>query len=135
KRDLDLPSRQTIRLTGFAREVVAYPDLAAFEAAQKSSPHPLAEKAFFPVGLFAAASGEKPTPSSHAMFAGTVIESSEMTNEHTGSKFHWLLVESLDATFDVVADPSCITGKTEPGAIVQIACWMFGRILEENETA
>ncbi|MEO1543780.1 MAG: hypothetical protein AAFR75_07160 [Pseudomonadota bacterium] len=124
-----VPAKCNVRLTGFAREVAAYETETAFDEAQKSSPHPLAAQSFFPVGMFAAASGENQTPSSHAMFAGEVIEASEFVNEHTQGRYQWMLVKSLDATFDVVADPTCITGEITPGAIVQVACWLFGRVL------
>ncbi|MEO1206899.1 MAG: hypothetical protein AAFV45_11260 [Pseudomonadota bacterium] len=126
------PSKCNIRLAGFAREVSAYPNEAAFDEAQSASPHPLAAQSFFPVGMFAAASGDSQSPSSHAMFAGEVLETAQFINEETKNPYQWMLVKSLEATFDVVADPSCITGTVEPGAIVQVACWMFGRILPET---
>lgn len=133
-----LPAEAEVRFTGFAREVKTYTDEAAFYDAQDDAGHPFAALSFFPIGMFAAASGEKgpaAQPSAHAMFAGRLVEAAELTNEKTGRPYHWLLVETLGATYDVVADPDTIAGDLTPGAIVQIACWMFGRILPPETSA
>ncbi len=128
----ELPAEAEVRFTGFAREVRAFYDDDAYYAAQEESDHPFAATSFVPVGMFAAASGEKGAPalpSAHAMFTGRIVEAAVLTNEKTRRPYHWLLVESLGATYDVVADPAIVTGVIAPGATVQVACWMFGRIL------
>lgn len=136
-----LPAECEVRFTGFAREVQAHRNDDAFTAAQTGSPHPLAAQAFFPVGMFAAAAGEggvqsqgdsPAQPSSHAMLTGKVVACAKLMNEETSAHYHWLRVESLDATFDVVADPDVVEGDITIGAIVQVACWMFGRILPDE---
>ena len=52
-----------------------------------------------------------------------------LVNEATAQNFHWLLVESLEASYDIVADPSVVSGEITQGGTIECACWMFGRIL------
>lgn len=123
-----------VRLTGFARELRGFPDEAAFVAGTAGNGEHLAPRAFIPMGLFAAASasGEEDQPgppSSTAILTGRVGAHQLFTNEETSQKFHWLLVECLDATFDVVADPSIVTGDVVVGGTVECACWIVGRVL------
>lgn len=130
--DHGLPAEADVRLTGFAREVVAFPDDSSYDAAHGEKGPPFAPKSFFPIGIFASASGEDDAPalpSAHAMFTGRIIEAVELVNERTRRPYHWLLIESLSATFDVVADPESVTGTLTPGATVKVTAWMFGRVL------
>lgn len=132
------PLVATVKISGFARELKAYADEASYNAADCGLGTPqLAVQAFIPVGLFAAAeagaanpSEKKAAPSSAALITGRVLEVSRMTNESTGQDFFWLLVDSLDATFDVLADPEIVSGEIVPGGIVEASVWLFGRIAE-----
>ena len=91
-------------------------------------------QSFFPVGLFAEAdaksAGKHAVPSSNALINGIVRGHRELVNEFTGQTFHWLEVESLSATYDIVASPGIISGDIIEGGIVQASCWLFGRILK-----
>lgn len=134
--DREPPLLVGVRMTGFAREVQGYPTAEAYTAAAAEGGQrlELAPQAFIPTGLFAAASeagdGEASAPpSSNAVFTGRVAAHELLTNEETGQRFHWLLVESLDARFDVVADPAVVAGDIAVGGTVECACWMIGRIL------
>lgn len=127
------PASWRAQICGFARELKAFRSGAVYEESQSAEPK-LAAKAFIPVGLFASAAngnGEAPEqPSATALLTGRVIETSLMTNEATGLQFHWLLVESLEATFDVVADPSIVTGEIIRGGAVEALVQLFGRVLD-----
>lgn len=136
------PSVRRVRLSGFAREIAAFADDAAYSAARDptdASEPKLAPQAFIPIGLFAAAQStddangadEKP-PSSAALFTGRIADHRTFTNEATGHTFEWLLVESLDATFDVLADPAVVQGTIVVGGTVEAAVWLFGRFLDET---
>ena len=57
------------------------------------------------------------------------MEYSTLSNEETGEEFHWFLVQSADATFDIVADPAVVPKGVQIGDIVQIGCLFFGRIV------
>ena len=61
---------------------------------------------------------------------GKILEYRAFTNEASGKDFVWLLVESLEATFDIVADPDVITGELKAGSTIETAVWMFGRFLD-----
>jgi hypothetical protein len=50
-------------------------------------------------------------------------------------RLHWLLVESLEATFDIVADPEVVLGEITAGGTIEAAVMMFGRLLETGELA
>lgn len=128
----EMPAVRNVRLTGFAHELLAYESADAFNAAQTEVTN-FAAQSFFPVGLIAAPAGRvepgaPPTPT--ALMTGKVVEHQTLTNEETGREFKWLLVESLSATFDIVADPEIITGEIVDGGTIQVSCWIFGRMLD-----
>lgn len=126
--DRPLPFLAHVKLTGFAREIKV---LAATDAS--SSRASSSARGFMPLGLFGDrdphADGPLQAPSSHALLTARIVEHSKLTNEETGLAFHWLLVQSADATFDVVADPILVPTDLEAGSVVEIGCWFFGRIL------
>lgn len=139
-RDAAWPAIRQVRLVGFARELQAFASDAAYYAARGTPDGDhvkLAAHAFIPTGLFAAAQGDASAdastaamPSSAALLTGKIIEHRALTNEETGNVFQWLLVESLEATFDIVADPAVVTGEIVDGGTIEAAVWMFGRILD-----
>lgn len=134
QRQRELPFLAGVRLSGFARELSAYASAEAYtEATKDGEKMQLGPQAFIPMGLFAAAENgagdDSQPPSSSAILTGRVLEHRMLVNEATAQRFHWLLVESLDASYDIVADPSVVSGSIEPGGTVECACWLFGRIL------
>lgn len=130
-----LPFRVQARITGFARQVRAFADEAAY-AADKSGPLgeiAMAPRAFIPVGQFGETSDEAPPQSvaSTALITGHVSEHRVLVNEVTGRSFHWMLVDSLAASFDIVADPESVTGDIVEGGTVEVGCVLIGRLLQE----
>lgn len=132
----ELPVKQNVRLSAFARELQAYASEAAYFDAQDGEDKPVfAPQAFIPVGLFAREQSEEvgesaaQVPESTAFFTGRVVEHSRLVNEKTGHEFDWLLVETLDATLDVLADPAIVAGEIVEGGTVQVSAIMFGRVL------
>ena len=144
-RQTQWPAIKHVRLSGFAREMHAFASDDAYYAARGApdADNPkLASHAFIPMGLFAAAQSENDDagtvpepPTSAALLTGKVLEHRTLTNEATGNDFVWLLVESLEATFDIVADPAIVTGEIVDSGTIEAAVWMFGRILEDDEGA
>lgn len=139
------PDLRHVRLTAFAREMQAFSSDEAYYAARGApdgdSPK-LAAHAYIPLGLFAAAidgdgsaPAEAATPESSALLTGTILEHRTLTNESTGQDFVWLLVQSLEATFDIVADPAVITGELTDGGTIEAAVIMFGRVLDEAQAS
>ena len=129
----EIPAIRRVRLAGFAREITAFASEKTYFAAQDRKPA-FAARSFVPVGMFAAAmdgeADETPPPSSAALLTGEVLEHQLLTNEETGRSFHWLLVESADATFDILADPEVVTGNIVFGGTVEVACLLLGRFLD-----
>lgn len=135
-----LPAVRHVRLTAFTRELTAHVNEGAyFEAQRKAVEQPqLAAKAFIPVGLFAPeesgieAGGDPlaPVPASTAIFTGKVIEHNRLTNGATGHAFEWMLVETLDATIDVLADPAIVKGEIVEGGTIEASALLFGRLLD-----
>lgn len=136
-----LPVKQRVRLSAFAREILGFADEAAYYAAQEGQDRPVfAPQSFVPVGLFANEQSEEdpgalqiPVPASSAFFSGRVLEHNSLINETTGRPFAWLLVETLDATLDVLADPDIISGTITEDGIVQVSAVVFGRVLGSSE--
>lgn len=130
------PAVRTVRIAGFGRELQAFASDADYAAANRARPEPgLAAKSFIPIGIFAAAgaeanAGEPKAPSSAALLTGRIIDHRRYSNEVTSREFYWLLVESLDATFDVIADPEIVKGEIVTGGTVEVSCWLFGRFLD-----
>lgn len=152
--NIELPQVRRARISGFARELRCHADEAAFAAAVETGEEGasrLAAQAFVPLGMFeraavphavngngnvasdasGAETDEQADPSSTALINGRVLQHAKLVNEETGQAFHWLLVESLAATYDIVADPQLVTADIAPGCIVETACWLFGRILAD----
>lgn len=132
----DLPFHAQARITGFARQVRAFANEAAY-AADKSGPLGeigMAPRAFIPVGQFAETSDDDApeAAASTALFTGRVGEYRRYVNEVTGQAFHWMLVESLAATFDVVADPEVVTGDIVEGGTVEVGCVLIGRLIDAS---
>jgi hypothetical protein len=133
------PAIRHVRLAGFAREMQIFADEDAYYAARGAPDGQhvkLSAHAFIPIGLFAVAEdGEavKSTqaPTSAALLTGKIIEHRIFTNEATGRDFVWMLVESLEATFDILADPAVIAGDVSDNATIEAAVWMFGRFLDQ----
>ena len=134
------PVIRHVRLSCFAREMQVFADEAAYYAARGApdAEHPkLSAHAFIPVGLFAVAqevNGDAATPpqapSSAALLTGKILEHRTYTNEASGKDFVWMLVESLEVTFDILADPAVVTGEIADGATIEAAVWIFGRFLD-----
>lgn len=129
------PTQARANLCGFARDLTAFPDEAAYYAARKGGEDPqLSSKAFIPIGLVASEhSGEREDsgaqePASTALLTGRVAEYRRLTNEATGCQFDWMLVETLEATFDIVADPGIVSGTIVDGGTIETTVLLFGRL-------
>lgn len=133
------PAVRRVRLSGFAREMQVFGSEADYYAARGApdAEHPkLSAHAFIPIGLFEAsqstadAASVPLAASSASLMTGKILEHRTLTNEASGLDFVWMLVESLDATFDIVADPAVVTGELADGGTVEASVWMFGRFLD-----
>ncbi len=135
-----LPATWHCRVTGFCRNLTIHPDASSLPEIGEGQR--LASKALIPIGLFndpdeqgegeggSEGGGRPNTAEPTAWLTGTVRAHRLLENEATGRAFHWLSVESLAATFDLVADPDIVTGEIVEGAIVEVMAWMFARVMD-----
>jgi len=124
-RDLALPHQGPARIVGFAHQIKAFASAEAFEAARNAD-LPFAPQSFVPLGLF---QDTDTPPSASALVVGRVVRNREAVNEITGQPFHALVVEGLDATYDIVADPNAVEGAIARNGTVEVTCTLFGRLL------
>ena len=138
RQDTVWPTIKRVRLSGFARELKCFASDEAYLSDSEVRPEPrFSATAFIPIGLFAAAEADRashgknqPAPSSNALVTGRIAEHRLFTNEVSNCDFHWFLIESLEATFDVIADPQIVKGDIVPGGTIETTCTMFGRFLD-----
>jgi hypothetical protein len=132
------PALARARLCGFARELAAFPDEVSYYAARIGGDSPqLSSKAFIPIGLFASeqpgdagTGSEAQAPASTALLTGRVAEYRRLTNEATNSPFEWMLVETLEAMIDIVADPATVSGVIAEGGTIETTVLLFGRLAD-----
>jgi hypothetical protein len=126
RRDLALPALVDARVAAFAHEVACHNSEAAYLAARQNDP-PLATRVFIPAGLFQPAD-EAARPEAIALLSGIVRETAERTNDWTGARYRWALVESYDSCFDVVIDPALLGEAPAVGGVVSSSFWLCGRV-------
>lgn len=128
-----LPATWNCRVTGFCRNLNVHPDSSTLPEIGEGQR--LAAQALIPIGLFNDDTDEEVAPTSSppeptAWLTGIVRAHRLLENEATGRSFHCLSVESLAATYDLVADPDIVTGEIAEGRIVEVMAWMFARVLD-----
>lgn len=125
---LALPATAEVQIVAFAGEVEAFPTLEAYESREGEGPQ-LAAQAFIPAGMFTEDFEQSTTPEAIAVLSGHVRESETRRNGHSGKRFHYALVESLEATFDVVVDPELLPEPPAVGGVLAGTFWLSGRLL------
>lgn len=124
---LRLPAIAPVQIAAFAHELSVYPTVEAFDASQAEEVR-FASQSFIPSGLFTP-DGKRTDPAqSYAIFAGHVKASELKQNSFTDRPFYWALVESLDATFDVVIDPE-MTDDVPPVGGVMVGSYYLSGLL------
>lgn len=130
--NLALPQVCQIQLTAFAsNDFQIFADEKAYENSQEGELK-YASKSFVPVGLFAfgeASDIDLTAVRPVGKFAGEVKEFELKTNELSGEKFYWFLVETLGGETDVVADVKLIKDEPKIGGIVSGQFWLSGKIV------
>ncbi len=123
---LALPISVPVQLAAFAHELSCYDSPEAFAADQTGIRY--APKSFIPSGMFLAEGESAGPPRSQAIFTGIILETGKRINQLTGESFDWILVDSLDGSFDVVADPQLINHDLQVGGVVYGSFWLSGLI-------
>lgn len=100
------------------------------EIARRGSIAKLAAESFIPAGLFNPGGTPKNPPQAEGIMTGHVLECNTVSNPFTGRKFHRMKVRTYAATFDVVCDPSRLTGAPTPGNVISGVFWFTGQLLQ-----
>ena len=125
---MDYPQNVEIQLTAFATDLEFYPNEDDYYGSQDEELQ-FAVESFMPIGLFEEdEEGENPEP--YSVFSGVVQQSEIRTNEMTGEKFYWMLVNTLGGEIDVVASRELCDQLPNPLSIIQGQFWLSGRILD-----
>lgn len=126
------PLTVELQLTAFAsNDFKVFTGEDAYQAAQESE-LPYASKMFVPVGLFDFKSenlDESNAPRPVGKLAGEIRELELRTNELSGEKFYWLLVDTYGGEIDVVVDPKYVPEEPTVGGIVSGTFWLSGRMV------
>lgn len=136
-----LPAAWNCRITGFCRDLKLHTTSESLPELGEGAR--IAPQAFIPLGLFGDGEAEtanaaspggdndnETPPEPMALLTGIVRAHKILTNEASRRTFHWMRVESLIATFDLVADPEIVSGTIKEGSIVETIAWLFGRVLD-----
>jgi hypothetical protein len=129
----EFPRAAEIQLTAFAsNDFKIFAGEADYQSAQESELR-YASKMFVPVGLFAFdesdASVDLSVVRPVGKLAGEIKEFELKTNELSGEKFYWFLIETLGGDVDVVVDPKYVPAEPQTGGIVSGTFWLSGRVL------
>jgi hypothetical protein len=122
---LQVPARVDAQMAAFAHELDFFADAAEFAASQTGETK-FASQFIIPSGLFA---GED-EPQPYGMFAGVIRRYERLVNPSYGIAFHHFEVETLGATFDVVAEDEFVSAAPTIGSILNGSFWMSGRVLQ-----
>ncbi len=125
-----LPQVREIQLTAFAsNDFKIFADEESYKNKQEGEPK-FASKSFVPSGLFLPDDSATPIepPRPIGIFSGEIKAFDLKTNELSGEKFYWFLVETLGGETDVVADVKLISGEPNIGGIVSGQFWLSGKI-------
>ena len=130
---LKFPQNRDVQLAAFAsNDFQLFADEQGFYDSQDPEGLPFASKSFVPSGLINFQTDETQTPLAFGVFTGEIREFELKTNELTGEKFYWFLVDTLGGEIDVVADPKLVdAAASEPsvGGYLNGQFWLSGRLV------
>ncbi len=139
------PASASLQVAAFAHTLECYPDEETYyedqrrrwggeRAAVTGEPFKgFAAESFIPSGVFdlSGSESEDEQPRAEGLFTGRVLIAESRTNPASGHEFHYLLVKTLGATLDVVADPAVgVSGDPIQGGVVRCQAWLSGRLTQ-----
>jgi len=127
--ELALPALQMVQIVAFAHDCEVFETVAAFNT-RSTEVGRLASQSFIPTGLLTeeeeAADAQ---PCADAVLAGHVVAAEQKINSLTGIPFYWALVESYEATYDVVIAQDLLATPPAVGGVITGSFWLSGRII------
>ena len=127
---LTFPVLTSVQIAAFAYTLQCFESVEAYKNFPTEEKHKLADQAFIPIGTFAPGGGRLEPPESTALLTGHVLAAEQRANKLTGEYYWWALVDSYGAAYDIVADPTVVSGSLKRGAVVRGTFWLSGRLLE-----
>jgi hypothetical protein len=110
-----------VSVTAFAEQIESWADEEAFGADQDPRRPGFAARSLVPSGLFNFGDDPRP-PRAEAIITGIVRQGERKTNAWSGATFDWCELETLAATFDVVAASQPAPFAT--GQVIQGTFWL-----------
>ncbi len=131
---IDFPRICEIQLTAFAsNDFKIFADEKEYDASQEGELK-YAAKSFVPSGLFVFDADDDSIDLNVVrpigIFAGEIKEFELKTNELSGEKFYWFLIETLGGEVDVVADVKLVPSEPKIGGVVSGQFWLSGRFVD-----
>lgn len=129
--DLTLPAVVPLQMAAFAQQLTVHASERAYAADQASQGTAFPSRSFIPSGLISPSGEPVSPPESHALIVGHVLEASPRQNSVSGEMYWWALLDTVGGTFDVVVDPSLLTGPIAAGNVLSGWFWLSGRVRRE----
>jgi hypothetical protein len=128
---LSFPQTRQLQATAFAsNEFKIFESEQDFYDSQGDEEFKFASKSFVPSGLINFETDNTQPPVPIGVFTGEIKEFELKTNELTGEKFYWFLVDTLGGEIDVVADPKLVTSEPNVGGYLNGQFWLSGRLVD-----
>jgi hypothetical protein len=125
---LTLPAAVEVQIAAFAHELSIFRSEREFRDSQTGEVK-FATQSFIPSGLFTPGGADSGPPEARAIFTGRILRAETRWNESMNRPFHWALVETYGATFDVVIDPDLVEEEPTPGGVLSGSFWLSGTLL------
>ncbi len=129
--EIVFPNNCEIQLTAFAsNDFKVFKGEVDFYYGQDAETQ-MSAKSFFSSGLFLTKDSLIPVESARpiGVFAGEIKEFELKTNELSGEKFYWFLVETSGGVVDVVADVNLVPNEPNIGGVVSGQFWLSGKLI------
>lgn len=121
QKPLALPANASVQIAAFAHQLWTFESPEHFMKSQTREVK-FASQSFMPASVL-----DDSDDVAEAFFAGHVTAAAAKTNAITGLTFHWMRVDTLAVTFDVVADPE-VAPLPVVGGVVQGTFWLSGYV-------
>lgn len=117
-----------VQVTAFVEtEFTVFKDEEEFNKDKEIRDKFIGSHSFIPSGQFV---DEGQKQRAQAVFAGEVKEVNKLKNTFTGNDFYWLIVNSLDADYDVVVGTDMVRTDIDVGNIIIGNFWMSGKVIK-----
>jgi len=127
----ELGGRESLKLelAAFAEEADLYEDEADFNE-NCIYGEGFAVRSFIPTGCYAAFGNDDVAETPRAMMTGIITAAEKCSNSYTGLDYYRLTVDTLDASYTVLAAEELFYGEPTAGNVIMGKFWFSGNITE-----